>query len=565
MGLFKDIPELALQHVIRLARGRQILGTNKYARVCRRWLEASSSEDAEQLQLYVNCLFMPGDDFNRAYNWLDMHGSQVEVLVVGGNIGCPSSGDKLQQLSSTAGFRCLRRLDMQQYGSLPLVVPVLANLPHLRHLAAHVGMQDVNRQRWKENAVGGFMDHDLGAWEEVPDLQQLCPQLVNLDLAIGDWENGDVLQVDARLPRLLPAGLRQLTLVGPRFADTMIVPSTSLVHLTALHQLTLERAGVRTLGAAPLPEGPPPLPQLRQLRGYHHPADADEDAFMEQLAHTVVDYTACDMQQVAAATRFGQLTRLVSSISFQRPPPDASAEAFGAITSIQELWLLNNSLVADAVHQAAGLAQVRRLYLGCYNVDPVRLGPSLGQCTQVTSLVLLVKAYDGEPLGPLASALQHLTGLRCLTVTAELLEQEAGAWLAPLTALTRLGVQLSEAVHAPCYDAPWQQKQQWAAAHRAKAQRLLEEVQVWPASCQQVVFWVCTFGLCGVMTQHWHYTPAAADSSRIVVWLEEVDITDPRGERSILPHRAPRWCRPLKPSPHLRHVWELQGADDNPA
>jgi hypothetical protein len=122
------------------------------------------------------------------------------------------------------------------------------------------------------------------------------------------------------------------------------------------------------------------------------------------------------------------------------------------------------------------------------------------------------------------------------------LEQQRGAWLAPLTAVTRLGVSLG---------AKWEGDGAEGSALQGKVQGLLGQVQAWPAGLQQVVV-VRRAGSNGTPFKlaSWHYSPAAPGGALFSVWLEQ--------------HTgfAPGWAQPLRPCPHLPGVWELQGEVD---
>jgi hypothetical protein len=150
----------------------------------------------------------------------------------------------------------------------------------------------------------------------------------------------------------------------------------------------------------------------------------------------------------------------------------------------------------------------------------------------------------------LSSAVQQLTGLRSLTVPSELLQREQGAWLAPLTALTRLSVALRD-MRALLMDVFGRPEGAAPAESQAEpssirlVQQVLADVWVWPASLQQVVFWVAGADT-NPQPMCWLFGPTATSSAQFTVWVEQ-----PSG-------LAPGWARPFRPCPHLPGVWELQ-------
>jgi hypothetical protein len=112
-------------------------------------------------------------------------------------------------------------------------------------------------------------------------------------------------------------------------------------------------------------------------------------------------------------------------------------------------------------------------------------------------------------------------------------------------ALTRLCVDL------PSNKAPWVYKEAKDAPQQAMTvpdmvQELLQQVQEWPASLQQVEVWVSSDDT-GAKRMCWQHTPAVPAGGRFTVWVEQRE------------GKAAGWTRPLRPCPHLPGVWELQG------
>jgi hypothetical protein len=176
-----------------------------------------------------------------------------------------------------------------------------------------------------------------------------------------------------------------------------------------------------------------------------------------------------------------------------------------------------------------------------------QLSAALEQCRQLTSLGLAVAlpSADTTPCTqPFLPVPQQLTGLRCLRVPAELLEQQQGAWLAPLTALNRLCLDL------PSHMGHWEfrllrKAEQPGEPMQALVTEVLQQVQEWPASLQQVEVWV-TAGSTGAKRMAWEYVSEAPVGGRFSVWLEQLE------------GKGAGWGRPLRPCPHLPGVWELQ-------
>jgi hypothetical protein len=591
MRSFNDLPPLLLERITHLARDcRQILGTNKYACVCRQWQEASSSDNPEPLQLFVDLRFMSVTNNIRASKWTAMHGRQVEVLVM------EASGIDLHRLTwvpaAAGGLSRLKRLDFEQQHSLSLLAPVLGQLPCLQQLSARVTMKQASGNVWgyEEGNLGSggvLVSHQGGArWEYVPDLQQLCPQLTQLRLTMDHSEDCScTVKVDPQLPRLMPPGLKQLTLASLQDYGSIVLPSSSLSHLTALQQLVLEAVvlylgktrgmaqlgalrqltlnvvDVRGPGAATLAQDLAALQQLRFSKAHLNHYSWRRNHVELQLGAKVVEYQASELPHVSVTTGLVHLTRLVCGAHNQ-----GITGVLAAAPDLQELVLGSDGegpasiLAAGVMQHVAGLVQLCHLHLNCHVSDPAAFSSSLAQCTQLTSVGLLIPGahvYGAETFNPMLGALQQLAGLRCLTVSPGVLELEAGAWLAPLTALTRLCVKLADHPDELCwYDCLLPDEYQpegWEATQYPSACRLLGQVQVWPAGLQQVVYWAAKApGTRGNMPQRWEHIPAAPGSAPICVWLEE---TGPFRSESV----ARGWARPWRPCPHLPCVWELLG------
>jgi hypothetical protein len=495
---------------------------------------------------------------------MSIHGQHVETLVVYRNWNRP---ERLAcVLQPAAALTRLKRLEVEQPHSLALLAPVLGRLPQLQHLAADVGLKPLGgqqqAQQWGPSTLGFlfggqdpkgcppgvFTDASGAVWQEVPHLQELCPQLTHLRLTL--FTRGHVV-VDSRLVQLLPSGLRKLGLKSGNVFSYVMLPSFFLYPATQLEQLVLEGVVVDTRGSAALGLTPqagapgvaaqalgPPWDSLQQLRlqRQHQPLAGSSIAL--QVAPKVTEFELeAGYGSVLAVRKLVNLRRLKLHWREQGPVPAGTGRALAALTGLEELQLSGGDMHI-AVQLAAGLPTLRRLVL---SVRPGSedLTSSLGQCTQLTSLKLVGNDYDRT------SPLEQLTGLRCLDVPALLLEQESGAWLAPLTALTQLHVSLTHAqfwVHAAI---PIQEGASEADLVVA-VQKHLSNVHAWPASLQQVEFtWYGGSG--NIQPRSWRFGPTATSSAQFNVWVEQYHGT------------ALGWGRPLRPCPHLPGVWELQG------
>jgi hypothetical protein len=572
MPRISDLPVVAIERITQLARGQVILGTDTNACVCRQWKDASSDEEAQPLQLFLDLQYISLPDMLRAATWMAKHGQQMEVVVIDGRaVQLVHEGWLHIQLLLLCTCQNLRRLELQHEHSLALLAPVLGQLPQLQHLAAAVAMEvwDQSEDENEGGEAAQVQEGEFWAQKEVlkvPDMGQLCPQLTYLSVTLE--ANGDTVRVDERLPRLLPPTLQQLALSnGTRVHTYPLVPSRHLSHLTALQQLRLEGVEVEGQGDVQLAQHLAPLQQLRVV----DPVHTSVTAAAVHLAPLVVEYQGRGNLREGlppAMTRWVHLTRLV--LDTHSSLPEGTAGALAALSSLKELGLSvgrMDTTVEAAVHQAAGMVQLRSLKLKGHIESPAALSAALVQCTQLTSLHLAVTSPDAtssEGVCYMAVPEQQLVGLRALTVPAELLEQQQGAWLAPLTALTRLGVKLpvrqrwdppqEPLTHEACQEAQWQWYEAQEQGVHDAAGRLLEQVQAWPAAMQQVVFWAPRRLLVtGFQPRRWQHTPAASPGRPgFTVWLEDVG-------PYTYSTAAPGWARPFAPCPHLPGVWQLQG------
>jgi hypothetical protein len=534
MGHSSDLPHHVVQRIAHFVHQRNILGTNKCACLCRQWRDAGSSWQAEQLQLFLDVRFMSAEEVARASNWLAMHGQSVDVLAMALQASTPALPAWVP--TAAASFTNLRRLEVDDQHSLSLLAPVLGQLPQLQHLAAQVSMvakPSEKRQHFNQAADGVFQNHMGQPREQMPDLRLSLPGLTHLRL--GFVVTTGILKTDRQLPRLLPPGLQHLTLssaVQGMMRMQVVLRPMALTHLVALQQLTLEGVDVDDQVCEALAEH---LGALQQLRVRRPPYAAQEpEQLLPLLGPKIVDYTICRRQRLLAATRMVQLTRLVWY--WEHQVPQGAADALAAMTGLRELGLhgcLEGHAAVEVMQVLAGMVQLRSLQLEGPVASHAEISSSLGQCTQLTGLELTVTCSGDDTIVPVP---QQLVALQHLTVPSLLLlEHDAVAWLAPLTALTRLCVIV------------------WVRNGGVKgAQKLLQQVQVWPASLKQVVVWEAKQPIFGKGPCSWQHTPSEAGGVHLDAWFEDADRD---GGAKV----ARNWARPFRPCPHLPGVWELRG------
>jgi hypothetical protein len=541
MGKFSDLPDAPIVNILSCARpARYLPGTNKYARVCWRWLQISDNSFVEEdgLQLFMDLSRMSAKDRAHAAGWMAMHGRTVATLAVKAS---------MQQVGwyrgSAPALTRIRRLELDQAHSLYNVAPVLRRMPHLEHLAAGISLAVDPNQPLADPACGRFVHDNLRpkqpGWQ-VPDLQQLCPSLIHLRLTCD--KTCGTLMMDPQLPRLLPARLQQLSLGAAPGVENLWMKSSSLVHLSALQQLSLQDILVAEEGPGSVVQNLRALHQLQQVRLSHTDDWVLDMNDTLQLAPRVTSLGVFAWLQgaVEVLPRLVHLTQLALSVrgkAGMAGVPGGMAAALAALAGLQELTLgctMDASLV-PVMEQVAAMPTLRSLQLEQYSGKTPSLGAHLGQCMQLTSLV--IKGVSTGASRTCVAALQQLTGLRCLTVPAEVLEHQAGDWLVPLTALTRLGVRPSS---------EWMEGQPKVLSPQGMAQQLLQRVRACRVQ-QVVVTFAQGYGDTELTPKSFESSPAGVGGVQLSVWIEE--------EGSV----AAGWVRPFRPCPHLPGVWELQG------
>jgi hypothetical protein len=561
MVAFSELPLAAVWHITQLARGRLVPGTNPYACISRQWRDACGSTgaagDAESLQLFIEQGYMSAKQLARLAAWLSMYGQHVEVLIMGATM------IHAQQLAlfwqPAATLSRLKRLEVVQKHSLVMLAPVLGQLPQLQHLTAHVSMASMGLEQMDvslEGEVEGVFINEAGAAWDVPDLQQLCPQLIDLNLTVVPDSSWPVW-VDARLPWLLPAPLQQLTLAA--WQHTSRVSAASLVHLTALQQLTLAKIDVPEPGAGELAVELVALQQLRIVDPAFklNPNRPEEDSML-QLAPLMTAYHCSRDTPCCYVRLVPNLVHLTSLMLFSETCPHTGLdEILAALPHLQELGMrgyIGHSVEA-ALRMAGSMEQLRSLHLEGFSLTPTALHTSLGYVTQLTSLVLLVKvsAQASSECVFVEPPSHQLQQLQRLVVHKHLLVCYKGDWLAHLSSLTTLEVILPSHMRELF---GWSMPN-WCACNGNQweddpmlMRKMLLKVPQWPASLQGVVLWVHWMpGLGDCKTRSWSFTAPGASSSgrRVTVWYEQR-----RGT-------AEGWARPFQRCTHLPGVWELQG------
>jgi hypothetical protein len=613
MAPSKDLPGPVVELITALARGRCIPGTNRYARVCRQWQAAGTSSDEAQplLQLYLDQRWLYPPDISK---WMSMHGHRVGTLVIEASL---ASAQQLRLLlCPAAALSNLSRLEVAQRDSLARLAPVLKHLPQLQHLAAHVELTE--RHEWHGGsseplfstatgvAAGSFCVGDRYL-KALPALGRLCPQLVHLRLTLErqhhEYRPPPLVYMDDRLEQLLPEGLQQLTLSDTyaelrRPCSVWLHPhSLRLAHHPALqrlvlHGVSLPKDGVRYFyqghelseegGGLEMVEGQEPEVHeqsplqlsVRMSHGFWEAPLAEEATFV-QLGPLLTDLQASSLPRDMPMSHIAPVTRLALSDGLSHH----KAADLAALTGLRELELGEFSDLGDVMEQAASMPALCSLSVEGSISNPAAASSSLGRCTQLTSLGLLVHLPGAQPdgsewsdefedsddrdmqqhrdAGHWALAVQQLTGLRSLTIPPELLVHEAGAWLAPLTTLTRLCVQLpdffpQQPYHVGRDDVARPEGAWLGQRNEAEARIVLRQVQVWPASLQCVVFWVAPLEFnwrhTMICPKHWEHRVAGRAQGPLQVWLE-------------LPGSGARgWPRPFQPCLGLSGVWELQAA-----
>jgi hypothetical protein len=545
-----DLPLASIRNILQRARGRIIAGTNRYARVCRQWQEASSNpDDCESLRLQLDLSDMTEEELAYATSWMAPHGQHVDaVSLVGSLEQATQDWVCVQFCGAASSLSRLKRLEMTQAQSLALLVPVLEQMPQLQHLAACMSASWLDpdalgeeRDEWHVMCRWGGVQ----PWLKVPDLQRMCPNLITLHLTLN--RVGSVGMVGTQLSHLLPAGLQELTVTAQLEQRTPHLQPSSLLHLSALRRLQLNDVCVAGEGADALVQQLMAMSELSISCKWER---YREDSVMLQLVSKVTSYEVYDLPQ----PRTGVLPLLshVTNLCLNArgdPPLAAITDALAAMTGLQELGIsqCGDGDMAAVAHVAAGMPKLRCLHLtgsvGC----AAELSSGLALCTQLDTLDLGTTAADRE--GSL-SVLPPLVGLSSLGVFSNVVEHGGGACLAPLTGLTQLIVMLPYADKQPwsCNEPPYAegeqtpQDRQWDMA-QGVMQRISSIWQVWPAGLRRVCLLVPHHPpWYRLEPQRWEILPEAPSGMRVTVNLAQSSVA---------------FSPSFQACPHLPGVWEM--------
>jgi hypothetical protein len=323
----------------------------------------------------------------------------------------------------------LTRLELDGEDTLRPLAPHLQKLPLLQHLRTSI----TYKVQQEEGAEGGTpVEQDAAP----PDLSDICPHLVSLDLRVT---TEDPLQPPTFLPHawlacLLPEGLQQLKLYARH------VDCAHLTHLTAVRQLSLEGWSIRhtseLLG----------MSRLQQLELDFKVVRGD----LLPLASKMVGlYCTNDFP----ATTLSQLVELTALTWWPAAHPGAAPDVnpLLSLTSLRRLAVMDaNGLSCRVLEGLASLSGMRSISLNVtFSAQALDL---VGQVTQLTSLELSTLYAQPELQHSSKSHMvQQLTNLRRLTIDQAWL-QACGSELASLQQLTQLVV--IQDIEAPLLEPP---------------------------------------------------------------------------------------------------------------
>jgi hypothetical protein len=512
MTTFNDLPAPALRLITRFARTRHIRGTNRYARVCRSWRDASNdSEGQEQLQLLLALEGLPADTISSTSEWLAQHGVCVNTLQVTYDL---DTAPLFQQLPlSTAPLVGLVRLEVDGPDSLVALAPALPQLVALTHLRASIGLVTTGNSMgvWSQ---GVFSAHGAPL-HEVPHLQQLCPGLKSLHLNMGFCGNGsdhDDSPVNLPVAEVLPDGVEQLHLHGSTTYMGTVLPCTTLAPYYSLRNISLTHLQVADLDELLL------MPGLQEVD--LHLFDCWEDG----IKVPVQDWLAKGL--TTAPQHVTKLAGLLWTSSNLKPLVTKA-------THLRKLQLTVGGPDAGAkVQQLSVLSQLRHLDINViclphHNATAAAV-LALSNLQQVTYLSLYTGAQTLPCSTAWAALLPCLTQLRVLAVDRQ---QLLGGVLA---------AEFSRLVQLACLYLGVQSRGWWDPTSALAAPTL--DVLSRSSTLTDVLYWYEGYGNAaqplwqrvhqsGLHVSRWQQWRHAAEEGRVV--------------------------RP-RPCPHLPGVWELQ-------
>jgi hypothetical protein len=431
MTTLSDLPAPALRLITPFAQKRHIPGTNRFARVSRRWRDAVvNSEEEEQLQLLLPLESLPPDTVSSTYVWLAQHGSCVTSLQISYD---PDKGPLLQQLPlSTAPLVGLAQLEVDGPDSLLALAPVLPQLVVLTHLGASLGVYLPEGDSL--HVPLEFGDQGLPV-EALPSLQLLRPGLKSLHLMFNCTQADDTWArrcVDVPVAKVLPDGLEQLS-VQFKASTSFGFPCAALQPFTALRRITLTDVIAKDVDLLLQ------MPGLQEVDLFG--ADCVVDDSPEPV-HTWLASGLCTAPQ--------QLTKLTGLWLRWEPGPSALPSFFTALSNLRKLYMLvMRPGSAAAVQQLSSISTLRHLSLKTSISLGEDTGPAvaaLAGVQQLTYLRLHVGGFWELPPSTWAAVLPHLTQLRVLEVEEELLLQ--GGLATELMRLPQLQCVYVERIHA---------------------------------------------------------------------------------------------------------------------
>jgi hypothetical protein len=211
--------------------------------VCHAWRNASNlKEDDEHLQLSLHLDDLDEADLATSLAWLQCHGSCVTGLSVSSSLRPCWSVMEQTLVAPALCSSQLTRLELVASDTLLPLAPHLPKLPCLQLLQASITARV--QQQQQQEGLALFCTSAGGHVDELPDIGELCPQLVRLHLNVQDGSRGvptlaTLLAgppiVEHRLSQLLPSNLQELRLV----ARELRLDCADLLLLTAVTKLSI--------------------------------------------------------------------------------------------------------------------------------------------------------------------------------------------------------------------------------------------------------------------------------------------------------------------------------------
>jgi hypothetical protein len=513
MTTFEDLPAPAVRLITRAARTRVIPGTNRYAKVCRRWRDAAiDSEDQEQLQLLLALEGLPAD--TAASEWLERHGACVTYLHITYD---PATAPLFQQLPlSTAQLVGLVRLEVDGPDSLVALAPALPQLVGLTHLRASFGLDP-----WETSNPGATAGTNAPGqqMQVLPCLQQLCPGLKSLHLNLS---SRCCVFADASVGERLPAALEQLCIHGSG-GGVLGHPlnCAALTSLSALRRLSLQGVQLK-------PAGPDLLLSMPGLKCIDVRAVCcGEDGRQLLVEWLALGHSAVPQHRTKVTG--ARLVQFFDGFEAMYSP----ATGLSGLRKLQLIVIENGA--AACVQQLSVFERLSHLHLwlSCCDrqTDITAMVSALSSVQQLTYLRL--SGPGGVPRTTWAVVLPHHTQLRVLVVKRDLLEGGLAVELHRLSQLQCLYVQARSCADPAVIGAQVAAHMQvlsacmslravlcWSEAHHG----VVADHPLWEYVHQGRLHLSC-----------WHRWQRAAEEGRVV---------------------CPRPC------PHLPGVWELQQEEE---